>query len=43
MCGSGFPMVGCCVRREPGLSFTAVVWIARPCVAYSTMLDYKVL
>jgi len=29
------------VRREPGLFLTAIVWIARPCVAYSVELIMK--
>ena len=24
----------CCVRREPGLCLTAILWIARQCVAH---------
>jgi len=35
----------CCVRREPGLWLTAIVWIARLYTAYwtiSTKLNYEV-
>jgi len=31
----------CCMRREPGLCLPAIVWIARPCVAYFTELIMK--
>ena len=37
------PCGRCCVRTEPGLHLTAIVWIARPCVAYSTELIMKCL
>ena len=32
----------CCVRREPRLWLTAIVWITRPCVAHSIKLNYEV-
>ena len=30
-----------CVRREPELFLTAIVWIVRPCVAHSAKLNYE--
>ena len=30
------------MRRVPGLCLIAIVWITRPCVAYSTKLNYEV-
>ena len=32
----------CCVRTEPRLWLTAIVWIAMSCVAYSVKLNYEV-
>jgi len=32
----------CCVRREPRLLLTAIMWIVRLCVAYSAKLNYGV-
>jgi len=37
-----FFVVGVCVRRESGLCLTAIVWIARACVAYFAKLNYEV-
>jgi len=42
MSGSTFPVLSCYVRRESGLWLTAIVWFARPCVAYVAKLNYEV-
>jgi len=42
MSASRFPVVGCYVRKESGLRLSAIVWIARPCVAYVAKLIYEV-